>query len=204
MTGVALVTDGARATRTVVCFGDSNTWGYVPGSDGGRYPRHVRWPGRLAASLSGDWDVIAEGLNGRTAAVESPVEDGRNGAAYLLPCLRSHKPLDAVVIYLGTNDVNLLRDDLVARSVGRLVRLARGSETGVGGGAPAVLVVCPPPFEGHRLGPLYDEVCRELGCGFLDLDGVASYTAHDPEHLDDIGHAAVAAAVERWLRDLPA
>jgi lysophospholipase L1-like esterase len=190
--------------RTVVCFGDSNTWGYVPGSAAERYPRDVRWPGRLATALADVWEVIAEGLNGRTAAVESPVEEGRNGVAYLLPCLRSHKPLDAVVVYLGTNDVNFLREDLVARSVGRLVRVARGSETGPGGGAPAVLVVCPPPFDGHRLGPFYAEVCSELGCGLVDLDGVASYTALDPEHLDAAGHAAVAAAVESWLRNLPA
>jgi lysophospholipase L1-like esterase len=190
--------------RTVVCFGDSNTWGYVPGSDAERYPRDVRWPGRLAEAVAGDWEVVAEGLNGRTAAVESPVEDGRNGVTYLLPCLRSHKPLDAVVVYLGTNDVNFLRDDLVARSVGRLVKLTRTSETGVGGEAPAVLVVCPPPFEGHRLGPFYAEVCGDLGCDLLDLDGVASYSAHDPEHLDETGHAAVAAAVESWLRGLPA
>jgi lysophospholipase L1-like esterase len=190
--------------RTVVCFGDSNTWGYVPGSDGERYPRDVRWPGRLAAALAGEWDVIGEGLNGRTAAVESPVEEGRSGVAYLLPCLRSHKPLDAVVVYLGTNDVNLLRDDLVARSVGRLVKLTQTSETGVGGGAPAVLVVCPPPFEGHELGPFYAEVCADAGCDLLDLDGVASYSAHDTEHLDEAGHAAVATAVAAWLRGLPA
>lgn len=191
-------------TRTVVCFGDSNTWGYIPGSDGERYARDVRWPGRLAGALVGEWEVVAEGLNGRTAAVESPVEEGRNGATYLLPCLRSHKPLDAVVVFLGTNDVNFLRDDLVARSVGRLVKLVRASETGAAGAAPAVLVVCPPPFEGHRLGPSYAEVCGELGCDLVDLDGVASYTAHDPEHLDGTGHAAVAAAVATWLRGLPA
>jgi lysophospholipase L1-like esterase len=190
--------------RTVVCFGDSNTWGYVPGSDGERYPRDVRWPGRLATALAGEWEVIAEGLSGRTAAVESPIEDGRNGVAYLLPCLRSHKPLDAVVIYLGTNDVDFLRDDLVARSVGRLVKLTSTSETGVGGSAPAVLVVCPPPFEGYRLGPLYSEACSDLDCDLLDLDGVASYTVDDPQHLDETAHAALAGAVESWLRSLPA
>lgn len=190
--------------RTVVCFGDSNTWGYVPASNAERYPRGIRWPGRLQAALGDEWEVVAEGLNGRTAAVEHPAEEGRNGVTYLLPCLRSHKPLDAVVIYLGTNDVSLLREDLVARSVGRLVKLTRASETGIGSGAPAVLVVCPPPFEGHRLGSFYAEVCTDLGCDLLDLDGVALYSAADPEHLDETGHAAVASAVEPWLRGLPA
>jgi lysophospholipase L1-like esterase len=187
--------------KTLVCFGDSNTWGYVPGSDGERFPRGVRWPVRLAAALGPDWQVIAEGLNGRTAAVDNPVEDGRNGLPYFLPCLRSHKPVDLVVIYLGTNDVDFLRDDYVARSVGRLVKLARSSETGPSFGAPAILVVCPPPFGGRALGPAF---AAELDCELLDLDGVAAYATvgDDIAHLDADGHAALAVAVEERVQRL--
>ena len=49
--------------------------------------------------------MIAEGLNGRTATIDSPIAEGRNGLPYLLPCLHSHLPVDSLVIYLGTNDV---------------------------------------------------------------------------------------------------
>src|SRR5690348_16265942 len=188
--------------KTIVCFGDSNTWGYEPGSNHGRLPREARWPVRMQRALGEGFEVIAEGLNGRTAAVESPVEDGRNGLPYFLPCLRSHKPVDLVVIYLGTNDVELLSAELVARSVGRLVKVARHSETGSGFGAPEVLVVCPPPFEGHELGPFYAEECEELGCELLDLDGIVSYTEIDPWHLDETGNAALALAVEERVRKL--
>jgi lysophospholipase L1-like esterase len=190
--------------KTLVCFGDSNTWGYVPGSDGERLPREVRWPVRLQRALGDGWEVIAEGLNGRTAAVESPVEEGRNGLPYFLPCLRSHKPLDLVAIALGTNDVNFLSDELVARSVVRLVKIALASETGPGGGAPTVLVVCPPPIADRRLGPAFAEWLAPLDCTLLDLEGVAAYTAHDVEHFDADGHAAVAAAVEEHVRRLSA
>jgi lysophospholipase L1-like esterase len=189
-------------TRTVVCFGDSNTWGYVPGSTGERFPREARWPGRLAAALGEGWEVIAEGLNGRTASVDRPDSEGRSGLPYLLPCLHSHAPVDLLVVFLGTNDVDFVADDRVARCVARLVRVARSSEAGPGLAAPEVLVVCPPPFEGHRLGPSFVETCSELGCELLDLDGVATYTEHDPQHLDEAGHAAVAAAVEVRVRRL--
>jgi len=47
--------------KTIVCFGDSNTWGYVPGSDGERFGRDVRWPARLATALGGVAEVIPEG-----------------------------------------------------------------------------------------------------------------------------------------------
>src|SRR5262249_27107462 len=94
-----------RGVRTVVCFGDSNTWGYDPARPGERFGRGIRWPSVLADALAGRWEVIAEGLNGRTATLDSPVAEGRNGLSYLLPCLHSHAPVDLVIVYLGTNDV---------------------------------------------------------------------------------------------------
>ena len=94
--------------------------------------------------------------------MDSPVAEGRNGLPYLVPCLHSHAPVDLLVIFLGTNDVGdrfRLPERDVARSVGRLVKVARSAEAGPGGGAPEILVVCPPPFDGHRLGPHFAEMC---------------------------------------------
>ena len=187
--------------RTLLCFGDSNTWGYIPGSDGRRLPREARWPVRLQAALGEAWEVVAEGLSGRTATMDSPVAEGRNGLPYLVPCLLSHAPLDLLLIFLGTNDVGerfALPERDVARSVGRLIKIARSAEAGPDGAPPQILVVCPPPFDGHRLGPHFAEVCAELDCELLDLDGIASYVelGDDVEHLDETGHAAVASAVE--------
>jgi lysophospholipase L1-like esterase len=189
--------------RTVVCFGDSNTWGYVPGSNASRFPREVRWPVRLADALGDGWEVIAEGLNGRTATVESPLAEGRNALPYLLPCLQSHAPVDVLVIYLGTNDVNPrygFSEQDVARCVGRLVGVARAAEAG----DPHVIVICPPPFDGHSLGPAYAQMCAELDVELLDLDGIATYdvVGDDVEHLGADAHAAVATVVEDRLRRL--
>jgi lysophospholipase L1-like esterase len=188
--------------KTIVCFGDSNTWGYIAGTERGRYPRDVRWPARLATALADEAEVIAEGLNGRNATIESPVAEGRNGLPYLVPCLRSHAPVDALVIYLGTNDVSFLEPDMVAGSIARLVKVARAAEAGPNGGAPEILVVCPPPFGGHDLAPSFKEVCDELGCGLLDLDGIATYSKLDDIHLEEDGHIAVAAAVEARVRPM--
>jgi lysophospholipase L1-like esterase len=205
--------------KTVLCFGDSNTWGYVPGTEGERWPRDVRWPMRLQQALGDAWDVIAEGLNGRTATLDSPVADGRNGLTYLMPCLHSHMPIDLVVIYLGTNDAGdrySLPAETVADAVGRLVRAVRTSEAGPGYGAPQVLVVCPPPFgqldpegsfanagaKSRQLGRWYAEVCKRLDVELIDLNGIASYSDLDGIHLDADGQAAVARAVEERVRRL--
>jgi lysophospholipase L1-like esterase len=180
--------------KTLVCFGDSNTWGHIAGSGGVRFPREARWPTRLQRELGAGWEVIAEGLGGRTATIDRPDSEGRNGLPYLVPCLHSHAPVDALVIFLGTNDVDFVDDERVARCVARLVRVAETSEAGPDGSAPHVLVLCPPPFDGHALGPAF---AAELDCDLLDLDGIAAYPVvnEDVWHLDESGHAAIATAV---------
>jgi lysophospholipase L1-like esterase len=180
--------------KTIVCFGDSNTWGYVPGSNGERFPREVRWPVRLAAELGDGYEVVAEGLSGRTATIDRPDSEGRNGLPYLLPCLLSHAPVDLVVVFLGTNDVNYLADERVARCVGRLVDVARRA------GAGDVLVVCPAPFAGHDLAASFRE---ELDCPVLVAPPYPVVDG-DYEHLDADGHAALAAAVAEHVRGLAA
>jgi len=192
----------SRRLKTIVCFGDSNTWGHVPGSDGQRYPRDIRWPARLGTALADEAEVISEGLSGRNATIESPVAEGRNGLPYLVPCLRSHAPVDVLVIFLGTNDAYWLEPLLVADSIGRLVKAARTAEAGPDRGRPEILVVCPPPFGGHELAPSYTEMCGALGCELLDLDGIALYSPIDGTHLDEAGHIAVADAVQARLRPM--
>jgi len=175
--------------RTLVCFGDSNTWGYVPGSESERFPHEVRWPNRLQAILGNEWEVIAEGLSGRTATIDRPDSEGRNGLPYLLPCLLSHAPVDVVVIFLGTNDVNYVADERVARCVGRLVEIVRRCDA-------EPLVICPPPFDGHQLGPSFR---AELDCPVIDAP---PYTVvdGDVEHLDAAGHEALAKAVAQQMQ----
>jgi lysophospholipase L1-like esterase len=175
--------------RTLVCFGDSNTWGYVPGSDGERFPREARWPNRLQTILGDEWEVIAEGLSGRTATIERPDSEGRNGLPYLLPCLLSHAPVDLVVIFLGTNDVNYIADDRVARCVGRLVEIVRRCEA-------EPLVICPPPFDGHHLGPSFR---AELDCPVIEAPPYPVVDG-DVEHLDAAGHEALAEAVAQQMQ----
>jgi lysophospholipase L1-like esterase len=204
--------------RTVLCFGDSNTWGTDP-SDDSRFPRGVRWPGRLQAALGDDWYVVEEGLPGRTMTLDSPLAPGKNGLGYLVPCLDSHAPLDAVVIFLGTNDLadrySLSATD-IARAAGRLVGVVRGSTAGIAGRAPEVILACPPGVgdveweDGWKgaaaksalLPDRFRAVADELGCPLIDLAAVTRYSDLDGVHLDADGHAAVARAVEDALRSL--
>jgi lysophospholipase L1-like esterase len=132
--------------KTVLCYGDSNTWGYDPATRT-RYPPHVRWTGVLATRLGAEYRVVEEGLNGRTTRWDDPIEIGRNGLTYLRPCIESHEPLDLIVIMLGTNDLksrfNLSASD-IAQSAAGLAEMAWRYAQAPDGSHAKVLLVAPP------------------------------------------------------------
>ncbi|MEZ5476212.1 MAG: hypothetical protein R3E95_01535 [Thiolinea sp.] len=74
----------------ILCFGDSNTWGYEPAT-GERYDRDTRWPTVMATALGAGYEVVEEGMNGRTTVWDDPVQGLMSGLNYLTPCLISHK-----------------------------------------------------------------------------------------------------------------
>ena len=90
--------------KHILCYGDSNTWGYRPDKPGCRFDEEVRWVGRLRRIMGPEYDFIEEGLNGRTTAFDDPICPGRNGLETLEAILLSHCPLDLVIIMLGVND----------------------------------------------------------------------------------------------------
>jgi lysophospholipase L1-like esterase len=93
----------------ILCFGDSLTHGTKPvpfGHAAERYDASERWTGILQTKLGPDVTVIEEGLPSRTIDLDDPRPGkiGRNGSVYLPPCVGSHVPIDAIIIWLGTND----------------------------------------------------------------------------------------------------
>lgn len=204
----------------ILCFGDSNTWGYDPRTQG-RYPRDVRWTGVLRGALGDDYFVIAEGLNGRTTVWDDPIEPPRKcGLDYLLPCMASHAPIDLVILMLGTNDLKL-RHSLgafdIARGAGVLGREVLRSESGPDGAAPELLLVAPPPlaklsdfadmFAGGPEKSLgfagqYAQVAGELGCHFMDAGEIVSTSDSDGVHWEPEGHRAFGLAVAERVRDV--
>jgi len=129
----------------ILVYGDSNSFGTPPMAErglGARMPAPQRWTSVMAAALGKDWQVIVEGLPGRTTVHDDMVEGAhRNGLTVLPAVLYSHAPLDMVVIMLGTNDLkmrfNVPAID-IALSIGRLAALALAS-----GVTRDVLIVCP-------------------------------------------------------------
>ena len=190
----------------ILCYGDSNTWGYIPVT-GGRYAPAVRWTGVMAERLGPRFSVIEEGQSGRTTVWDDPLEGDKNGLRYLPACLESHMPLDLVILMLGTNDLkarfSLTALD-IALGVERLVQVILKSGCGVDGHSPAILLAAPPSinplddtgsemFYGGKqksasLAQRYKAVAEKWGCGFLDVGAVIEVDATDGIHYSEASH----------------
>ena len=205
--------------KRVLCYGDSNTWGYNPATQG-RYDKHERWTGQLSLALGGDYDVIEEGLGGRTTVWDDPIERYRNGYDYLIPCLDSHKPLDLVIISLGVNDLKK-RFSLSAYDIAEgarvLVQTVQKSNAGPMNDAPQVLLLAPPPLgkltdyaemfedaedKSKKLAEHYSRVAAELRCSFLDTSTVIVASDLDGVHFEKSEHAKLGQAVADCVKEI--
>lgn len=209
--------------RTVLCFGDSNTYGQrAEDVDRGRWPIDVRWTGRLQRLLGDGYAVVEEGLNGRTVDIDEQ-RPGRNGRTYLIPCLESQHPVDILVLGLGTNDLKPQFQRSVPEIAASLDRLLDDIETAPadwGGWPPRVVLLAPLPIDdtrpgfhefvpqdvalelvprSHALAAAVRALAAERGLGLVDLGTVAK-AGDDGIHLGVDSHAAVAAAVATEIR----
>ncbi|MEM7024714.1 MAG: SGNH/GDSL hydrolase family protein [Pseudomonadota bacterium] len=199
-------------TKTVMCFGDSITWGQDPVSRQ-RLPYGSRWPGVLQGALAGRIRVIEEALCDRTTIWDDPYVEGRNGKAMLGPLLESHAPIDLLAIMLGTNDLQRhfhKNAAEVALGVRTLTELALRTGCGPSGEAPELLVIAPHSFggmapmerlyfsgkeqEATALAESLRVVAECYGARFIDASKVVVAGA-DGIHLDAENHRKLAQAV---------
>jgi len=206
--------------RTVLCYGDSLTWGYDAAGPG-RHAPEDRWPNVLQAALGADVAVIAEGLNGRTTAFDDHLGSAdRNGARILPVLLTTHSPIDLVILMLGSNDMKpwvVGRAHAARDGMRRLTDIIRGHVYPMSEDAPDILIVSPPPlcetgdpdfaamFDGGveqsaMLASLYSDLADQTSCGFFDAGSVARTTPIDGVHLDAANTRAIGRGVEPIVR----
>ncbi|AQS39994.1 lysophospholipase L1-like esterase [Shewanella psychrophila] len=185
--------------KNILCFGDSNTWGYEPVVSM-RYPYDVRWTGVLQKRLGSEYRIIEEGLNGRTSGSDEPGRDFRNAARYFPMLLECHRPLDLVVIMLGTNDLKSqfkLTSSAIASSVKGLCEMVLNCEY-IDNASTQLLLIAPPHvanlpvedvriFAGARdkslqLAAEYKKIADELGILFMDASEIVETSDADGLH----------------------
>jgi lysophospholipase L1-like esterase len=213
--------------RTILCFGDSNTWGYDPDATASspfpvRHAPSVRWTGVCARELGNDYRVVEEGQNGRTTVHEDPMAAAsRNGRKHLPVVLESHKPIDIVVLMLGSNDLKTflhVPPQDIANGASMLVKMILQSDAGPDGKAPRVLLVCPPTIgelshlpdiaariengreKSLQLPRHYEAIAKLHGVSYLNAQDYIQPSPVDGIHFDAIEHSKLGVAIAKAVQ----
>lgn len=210
--------------KRILCFGDSLTWGFNP-HDCSRYDDDVRWTGELQKLFGEDYKIIEEGQNGRTIAMDDPVEGEKNGLTYLIPCLDSQCPLDGMVILLGTNDLKErfgLTAEGIADEMDIFLNKVSMFNEAVLGGKLKVILVSPPHIpndmrascfgesfgyengqkKSKELGGFYEKLAKKYNTLFLDASKYVTVSDTDCLHLEADQQILLAKAVYECYNDI--
>lgn len=206
--------------KTLLCYGDSNTWGADP-ETGLRLAADKRWPGIVQKTLGEEFYVIEEGLNGRTTIYDDPEKTWKNGKTYLYPCLNTHKPLDLVILMLGTNDVKTtynVKAENIGAGIEELVKIVKSAEVGRIGSDLKILLIAPPlikdvakqednrmheaPEKSKLFASKYREIAEKYKCNFMDASEIIESSDIDGYHLDKDAHRKLGGVVAAKVREI--
>jgi len=198
--------------KQLLVYGDSLTWGIVPGTRRRLAPSE-RWPVILESELNRRGHavrIVEDCLNGRRTVWEDPFKAGRNGIVGIEQRIEVNSPLALVIVMLGTNDFQSVHQNNAfqsAQGIASIVRAIRRAPIEPDMPMPPILIVAPPraqtpagtmveKFErarekAHGLSEAYRAVAAELNCGFFDADPIIAASLVDGVHLDADQHATL-------------
>lgn len=204
----------------ILCYGDSNVWGRS-GASIERYSQTVRWTALLQRQLGAGYEIIEEGLRSRTTDLEDndPQFPGRNGAAYLRPCLESHQPLNMVILWIGTNDLKAKFNrsaSKVTSAVEKLVQMIHEVTLTMNGTSAQIILVAPPLVreevlkphslfvgageKSQQLATLYRNLAERYSCIFVDMSQHVQAGESDGVHLEPESHSKIAEIMYQHIK----
>lgn len=202
--------------KKVLCFGDSNTFGFIPES-GKRYDKNTRWSGILAQLAAGRFEIIEAGCNNRTAFTDNPAGFEQTGCK-VLPTLLT-KDIDCVILAIGVNDLQIFYNptlEEIKNGMRRLVDIVREHCPNA-----EIILVSPARltdniFNGYframfdkisiekslHLSEIYESIAKEKNCRFADWDKIVTVSPKDGLHLEPEAHKKIAEAMFESLLSL--
>lgn len=202
--------------KKILCFGDSNTYGYIP-NNGARYDKNTRWTGVLSLLSRGKFKIIEGGCNNRTAFAANPA--GKIFTGYeILPELLTDD-FDAVVLAIGINDTQFLFDTVIedfTTGIENLINIvqAKSPQAKIILVAPSILTedVLNGNFaclfdrtsieKSRQLPLLYQKIAEKQNIEFLDLNSVAKTSSLDGLHYAPEQHLKIAQVIFKILSEL--
>lgn len=209
--------------KRVVCYGDSNTWGWTPMTFE-RYDETIRWPARLRELLGPGYEIEEEGLPGRTTVIDDPICPHCNGWTYMPSCLLTNAPIDLLVFMLGTNDFQMHFTGTAqgtARSIRFMLENVQKMPITRAGAELRILLLCPASLSEHRFGYQPSDLVSQkdidnsralreylpmmadqLGCAYLDLNEYVKVSEKDGIHFEPEAHIRISEVVAAKIKEM--
>lgn len=201
--------------KNILCYGDSNTWGCIPGVLK-RFDAQVRWTGVAAKELGSGYNIMEDGINGRSTVWNDPANQCRNGLEGLGYGLYRAKPLDLVVLMLGTNDLNYTDAEGFYEGLRMLAKRILGANEAFPGTSdvfmsePRLLLVSPIALhptmkkysESLKFAHYTEKLAEELHVSWMDAAAFAEASELDGCHMDAENHALLGKAIAQKIKDM--
>ena len=215
--------------KRILCYGDSNTWGYNPNEANpvtgaiARYPEHVRWTSVMQDVLGDEYKVLEEGYCGRTTVFEDPLAVGRNGFSTLEVMFSTCDPVDLIIIMLGTNDCKDMfcaSPYVINQGLFRTICEFRDLMKYSNSPDAKIMIVNPPRLtpcgdgsftygfsqesvkKSVELKEYYRQLAVDTGCEFFDADPLATFDPIDGTHLTAEGHGKFGRALAEKVKSI--
>jgi lysophospholipase L1-like esterase len=205
--------------KTVLLYGDSILWG-VDATNSGRHAYKDRIKNIIQTELGIDFEIVSEGLRGRTMFGENGYFEQRDGLKQFGPIFASHLPIDLVIIMLGINDLNSKTrhsPEEISNSLNSYLEEAKNWCDFMNYHLPKFIIVSPLDVDETGLNKFAEifngsaelvelttdalkQKALQLGMGFLDARKVALSKNTDGIHLDAVESKKLALAFVEHIK----
>ncbi len=201
--------------KKILCYGDSNTYGFNP-KTGGRYDKDIRWSGLLSSYLP-NYKIIEEGMNNRTGFFKNPSGLKQSGGEYLPIFLQNNKDIDICILSLGTNDAQFfyeLDDTKTALGLKNLINSIKEVN-------PKTKIIIVPPvkitdrilkssifsmmFDKNsieiiqKVFPVFENIAKTNDCQYFDFNKITAPSEFDGLHYSAESHKIIAKKLAEFI-----
>lgn len=215
--------------KRILCYGDSNTWGYDPVNTDpatglpARYDENTRWPCVMQNILGKDYYVWEAGLGGRTTVFDDPLMPTRNGIRDFEMVLQTCDPVDCIIFALGTNDMKDMFSAsslIITRAMERLLQVCNAALLQSRSPDAKIVIACPvkpvadgageywygfsqqSTQKGEELRQTYAQLAKENGCEYIDMNDFGIPSPADGVHFDPVAHKCLAIEMAQLVQRL--
>ncbi len=195
--------------KKILCFGDSNTFGYNP-NNGSRYNENSRWTGILKNLCKNNYEIIEAGCNNRTAFSNNP--DGIQFTGYMILPEYLKKFYDIIILAIGINDLQKFYNPTLEEfetGIENLIKKIRESLPNCN-----IIILSPSHItenilnsnfrfmfnqtsieKSKQITPIYEKIANEYNCKFLDLNKIVIPSEIDGLHYEVEEHKKIAQSI---------